>query len=381
MIRFSRFALGIVLACALAAPLLAQEPPERTLPPAAIPMVEAAAMAQYWTLIAQGRFDEAARTVGSVPGRYPRSVAALSVAIEVEIATAGASGALKAYEAWLGGRTTEEPGVLRRVARAFLYEWARQTSDASVRSEALIALARDGDAEAQAVIAAGASDLAQAKLGNTAALDRLSTRLKSAQGLKLREIQALAETASARAVAPLVGVLTDAQPENRAAAAEALGRIGSAEAVEPLRPLLQDPHGVVRISAAGALFRLGDPSGASLLEELAASEHATERRSAAMLMAGHPDEAWKALVRGLASDPDPSIQLEAAQLMAPHDPQFARTIFERLSNDSNLAIREAAGLAIAGAPGATLTDLRRILRNGGGRLNVRAADRVLALTR
>jgi thioredoxin-like negative regulator of GroEL len=382
MIQLNRFAAAVAVAGAVQVSLLAQAPQATTLPPAAIPTVEAAALAQYWTLIAQGRYEDAAKTVGSVLSRYPRNMAVLSLVVETTIARAGATGALDVYESWLGRRTMEEPGVLRRIARAFLYEWGRQTGNAATRTEALVALANDGDADAQAVLAAGVgTDVALATLGNAAAVHRLSTRLKSAEGLKLREIQLLAETGSREAVAPLAGVLTNPRPENRAAAAEALGKLGSAEAVAPLKPLLQDPHGAVRIAAAGALFRLGDPSGATLLEELAASEHAGVRRSAAILMASRPDGAWKALVRGLASDADPSIRLDAARLLAPHDPELARSILDSLATDSNLAIREEAELALADTSGSDFAVLRRVLRTGNGKAKVRAADRVLALSR
>lgn len=379
---FVRSIFAATLVIGFAGPVWAQaQAPEQTLPAATIPAEEAAALAQGWVLLAEGKHDEAARAARSALNRFPRNVSALMLAVEADIARGGAAGALGTYEAWLGARPTEAPGVLRRVARAYLYEWGRQTGDTTARIEALLALAEDGDTDAQAVIAAVAGDAAQAKAGNTQAVDRLSARLKEAQGLKLREIAALADSGSARAIAPLVAVLKDARPENRAAAAEALGEMGDVETVTALKPLLNDPHGAVRIAAAGALFRLGDSSGAPLLEELAASEHASVRRSAAALMASQPDEGWKALVRGLASDSDPSIRLDAAKLLAPHDPEFARAIFERLSTDPNLAIREETALAMAEAPIFGLPELRKLLRTGGARAKVRAADRILILTR
>jgi HEAT repeat protein len=365
------------LACivAFASPVVAQD----TVPPAAMPAAEAAALAEGWTFVAQGRYDDAAKATSGLLARYPRSTAALSLVIEIDIARRGADGALASYEAWLGGRPLDQPGVLRRVARAYLHEWGRQTSDVPARRAALQALVDDGDPEAGAALSAARGP--SGEVGGGRAVDAIVARMNAAPGLKLREVHLLADTGSPRAVAPLVGLLRDPQPENRAAAAEALGTLGGQDALEALRPLLEDPHGVVRIAAAGALFKHGDSSGAPLLQELAASDHVGSRRSAALLMANQPDEAWKALVRGLASDPDPSIQLDAARLLAPHDPDRARAILDRLANDASLAIREGAALALSETPISDFPTLRRLLRAPAGRVKVRAAGRILALTR
>lgn len=353
-----------------------------TLPSAAIPAPEAAALAQGWVLLAERKFDEAARAAQGVSARFPGSVASLALLIEAEIARGGATSALNSYESWLGGRTSEEPAALRRVARAFLYEWSRQTSDAATRKYALLALAEDGDEAARSVIFADSSSSdARARLGDNKAVDQLLARLKATPGSKVNEIQLLGETGSERAAPPLVPLLKDQLPENRAAAAAALGKLEYRQAAEALRDLLQDARALVRIAAAGALFQMGDTSGASILEELAASEHATVRRSAALLMASHPTEAWKSLVRNLASDQDAAIRLDAARLMAPHDPAFSRSIFDALVNDSNPAIREQAAQALAEFPGVGFAELRRLLRTGPGPVKVRAANGILKATR
>jgi hypothetical protein len=67
--------------------------------------------------------------------------------------------------------------------------------------------------------------------------------------------------------------------------------------------------------------------------------------------------------------------------MAPHDPAFSRAIMDRLASDPNLAIREEAAIAQAELPISSLADLRRLLRTAAGRAKVRAADRILSLTR
>jgi thioredoxin-like negative regulator of GroEL len=352
------------------------------LPPAAVSRHEAAALAQGWVLLAEGKFEEASRTAKNLSGRFPRSIAAFALLIESDIAQGGATTALGTYESWLGARTNEEPGALRRVARAFLYEWSRQTGDQSTRDAALLALAEDGDDEARAVIiAGGAGGTVQARMGDPKAVDALVARMTAAAGSKVNEIQMLAEMGSTRAAAPLVKLLNDPLPENRAAAAAALGKLEHREAAPALKPLLNDARAMVRVAAAGALFQMGDTSGAAVLEELAGSEHATVRRSAALLMASHPTDSWKAMVRGLASDEDAAIRLDAARLLAPHDPEFARSLFDQLAADSNPAIREQATLALADSPLAGFPELRRLLRIGAGPVKVRAAASILAATR
>ncbi|NQW04175.1 MAG: HEAT repeat domain-containing protein [Acidobacteria bacterium] len=378
--------MGMIGVVAFSVDVAAQDP-DPTVGEAAIPVAEAAAIAQYWVLMAEGRYDEAALTVGQLLSRYPRNIAVLSLLIEVDIAHGGATAALTSYEAWLGTRTMEEPGVVRRVARAMLYEWSRQATNGGVQSEALQALVQDGEADAVAVASAivQRGDEAGVRMGvrlaDSQSVAVVADRIRTTRGLKLRDIQLLSESHSQDAVSVLIEVLADPQPENRTAAADALGKIGGAQAEGALRPVLSDPHGGVRTSAAAALFRLGNFSGANILNELAASDSPAIRRTAAMFMASQPDEAWKTLVRNLLQEPDPVIRLDAARLIAPHDPELARAVLEQLSADPNLAIREETELVVAEIGGATLADLRALLRLGQPLARVRAARRILEITR
>jgi tetratricopeptide (TPR) repeat protein len=377
--QVNRIVIGLLGAALLSAHAAAQQ---KTLPPAAIPQAEGAVLAEGWASLAAGKHEDAARVGARALTQYPRNVSALALVVEADIARGGALRALQVYESWLGARPHDEPGVLRRIARAYLYEWSRQTSDRRARTAALQALANDGDADAAGVLASLAGEAAApAGKGSDAEVDRIASQIASGGGLKLREIHRLADTANPRAVAPLVATLSDPHPENRAAAAEALGRLGGAQAIAALRPLVSDPHGAVRVAAAGALYKHGDYSGASILQELAVSDFAGVRRVAALLMASNPDESWKSLVRSLATDPDPTVQLDAARMLAPHDPEAARAIFERLMTNENLAIREEAALAFAEVPISDFPTLRRLLRSPQGRAKVSAAGRILTLTR
>jgi HEAT repeat protein len=357
------------------------------MPPSALRADDAAALATGWTLVTDGRHVEAAQLAAQVLARNPRSMPAFSLLIETEIARAGATTALGTYELWLGARTLEEPGILRRIAFAMLYEFARQDRDTLARAESLKALVAEGDPDAIAVVTAPVAGVSQtdermlAGLGNAGAIDRVTAQLKSTPGLKLRDIRVLGDSGSPKAVAALIAVLADPMPQNRAEAAEALGKLGKPDAIAPLTKLLNDEHGQVRLTAAGALFRLGDVTGEPMLRELAASDKTVDRRTAALLLAPRPDDAWLALVRGLASDQDPTVRLEAARLVAPHDPAFAISIFDGLRADPNVAIREETQLALAQSPVSGFAAARQFLRATSGLVKVRAAARLLVLTR
>jgi HEAT repeat protein len=356
-------------------------------PSAAMPTAEASGLASGWVLLAEGRFAEAEGLSSRLLGQFPRNGAMLAVAVEAAIGARGARAALDVYEGWLGGRTAEEVGVLRRIGRATLFEQARQTADQRVRGDALKALAGDGETVASELLLASAitgnvTDIRTlAALGHPQAVERIIGRMRADPGSKLADILVLAESRSATAAGALAEVLRDVRPENRAAAAEALGRMGKPDSIATLEPVLRDEHATVRLAAAGALLKLGDVSGLSMLRQLAASKEIGARRSAALLMSSQPDEAWRALVRGLASSADPAVRLDAARLLAPHEPEFSRALFESLAADANPAIRDEAAAAAAEAVGSTFADLRRTLRIGPARARVAAAARILSLTR
>ena len=181
-----------------------QKPAPPTIPTGAIPVEEAAALAEYWVLIANGRVNDAEARIGQLLARYPRNISILALAIEAEIAKGGATKALDTYEAWLGGRTVEEPGVVRRIARAMLHEWARQANDSSARAEALDALARDGDLNALNVMRSIAQTDTESGLRmavhfrNPQAVAKVVERMKATRGSKIRDIDMLGNSGSSR---------------------------------------------------------------------------------------------------------------------------------------------------------------------------------------
>jgi HEAT repeat protein len=361
-------------------------PPAPPAGPAIMSPAERAALTEGWGLLAQGEYSAAASRAAALLARYPGSAAVLSLAVESRIALGGALAGLSTYEQWLAGRTLEDPYVLRQVGEAYLREMAHQSTDPGVALEALKGLAADGDQDAQSLLLAGAKaggfaeTRALASLGSPAAERSLVTDLGQ-PGDKSRAINALVEGKMQTAVPALEKVLSDPLELNRAAAADALGRLGGPAEVAHLKPLLEDSSALVRQTAAGALYRLNDTSGLPILEQLARSTYPGVRNGAASLMASHPDADWQTLVRSLATESDPTIRVNAARLIAPYDPDLARSVLEQLLKDPNIAIREEAGRQMAENVPTDLPTLRSLLKSPDTLTRVRAASRLLAMTR
>jgi len=368
----------------------AQQQPRRQTsvrPSVAISVAEATELTNGWALLAEGLFERAAAKAAHVLAAYPRSGAALQLALEAQLARNGAPAALDQYERWLGARTIEEPAALRRVASAMLREATTLKNDPAARIEALRALADDGDAQAAGELAQvaskgrGAGARAVVSTGDERAVDTLLVELNTGLGNPTRTIDALGASGSKRAIAPLVQRLKDPRQEVRGAVVDALGKLGDAETAVLVTPLLSDTSLHVRVKAAGALLRLGDYSGLPILQELMASPSPAMRLDAAEALASRPDSAWLGLVTELAGDPDPEIRAAAGRLMAPHDPEMARGVLGSLTSDESPAIRELASRGLAEVLSDDLPTLRRLMRDSHSLARVRAAARVLVLTR
>jgi HEAT repeat protein len=348
---------------------------------------EAAQLAEGWALLAKGDAGGAAGVASQELLRNPNSVAALALAVDAELVRGGAAGALTSYEKWLGSRRVDAAYVLRRIARTTLVEASGKQLNVLARLEALKALAADGDAAAAASLElASASNSfgetrALASLGNEQAVKRLLVQLDAMPGGKTPIIDALGESGSKLAVPALKALLTDQNDLNRAAAADALGRLGATDAIPQIKLLLGEKLVTVRLKAAGALLRLNDSSGQPLLTELSSSEHAAIRVAAAREMASQPDAAWQGLVRTLTGDADPTVRLEAARLIAPYDQPLAKSVLDAVMRDDNIGIREVASSVMVERVASDFATLRTLLHSGDVAVRVKAAARILELTR
>jgi HEAT repeat protein len=349
---------------------------------------EATALTQGWALLAQGLSTDAARRAAQVLGTYPKSSAAMMLAVEAEIARDGGRAGLDQYERWLGGRALDEPSTVRRIAIVLLHEIAADGQKDAARLEALRALADDGDSAAAAELAAASASGSPAELrvlaatGNESAVKALISQLNSGGSNVPTTIEALANSSSELVIAPLTNLLQHPSPEIRAAAVEGLGTLGGQhDVIDRLKSVLSDQSGYVRVKAAAALFRLGDMSGAAMLQELWTADSEKSRLIAAQAMASQPDAAWMDHVRRLTSSAEPEVRIGAARLIAPYDPQLARQIIDSGMADSNPAIHNMAAEFLSEVVATDLGALRQLLRLPDRLARVRAASRVLALVR
>lgn len=370
-----------VLLGSLAVTSAQQPPPAPPVPPLQMD-IEAAGLMQGWALMAQRQYGLAESHANTVLQRFPRSFPAVVLAIDASIASSGGEAGLARYEAWLGQRTVEEPGLLRMVAIGILKTEGR--ADSPTRSEALRLLAGTGVDIGELAASSGAPGPAArvlASAGNEQAVAQVIEELKAGATNDVAAIEALAASGSQRAPTAIAAKLVDARPEVRGAAADALGRLQARSAQDKLRVLLKDEHSFVRVRAAAALMHLNDTSGLPLLRELLASETPASRLIGAEALAAAPDAAWLEAVRELTRTGEPTVRLGAARLLVPHDPSAARQIIDLLSADPNPAVRELATRTLAESSAGDLKTLRRLLTSDDPATRVKAAGGILAATR
>jgi HEAT repeat protein len=347
---------------------------------------EISLVGEGWTALARGDLQRASSLANRALTESPRGAAAVALAVEVEIARAGAMAGLDIYERWLGERRVDEPYVLRRIAQAHLRQAVKDRQASGARLEALKALAADGEAAAVADLTAAAAQGGQAEAGILAtqgdrrAVEALVSQLR-AGGPRRATILALGNSGSPLAIPALTELLADPRDDTRAAAADGLGHLGARDAIPQIKPLLQDQSFPVRMAAAAALYRLEDYSGVTLLDQMMSSENASVRLGAAEAMAARPDATWQAVVRQLTGDPDETVQLGAAGLIAPYDRELSAAVLQRLGQSGNLAIREEASRVLAERVASDFGTLRKLLRAPDALSAARAARRILELTR
>jgi HEAT repeat protein len=368
--------LGLIF-LGIATPVIAQ-PPQAS--------GEQVRLAEGRALLAQGDASRASALATTLLTQFPKSAGVLQFAVDAELARAGSASALAVYDRWSGANGTEVPAALHEIARSALREIARTSIAVGTRVRILRALAADGDADAAAMLSSDvllqdAGPLLAASAGNDKAVTALITQLQSSAIMaeRRRLIVALGNSGSRRAVSPLSAALTDANPDIRAAAAEALGKLGGIEAIAPLKALLEDIF-PVRYQASMALLQLKDISGLNWLRQLESNPEPGLRLAGVQATKSQADGAWLTVVRQLTQDKDPEIRRQAAELLAPHDAATARATLEPLATTGNPVQREFATRSLIQSTD-DLVLLRRYLRTADAETQALAGMRTLEMTR
>jgi len=103
--------------------------------------------------------------------------------------------------------------------------------------------------------------------------------------LRRRVISTLGDLGDARAIEPLVELLSHDDPKSRSLAAYSLAAIGDRAALPALVRALEDSHRPVREWAAVGLGRMGEPQALEPLVEALRDERWSVRRSATIALA------------------------------------------------------------------------------------------------
>ncbi len=384
MIQRNVLAAALLAAATAAAPATAQEAA-----PGAIARAEATAFAEGWAALTRGDIAAASSVATQVLRDYPRNPSSIAFAVEVAIVAQGWRGGLDAYDQWVSGRPVEHFYALRRVARAVLFDALSSSANIRLKLDVADALGRDGDpdvavwvqrlAEQQAA-SAQPDTRTLAAAGDARAVASIAAALQN-DPRPVDSITALGRSRNPSAVAPLIAMLGSPRAEVRAAAATALGDLGATNASPQLRRVLDDPQLLPRMAAAGSLVKLGDSAAMTQIHEWFRSDVADVRLKAAEFTSVNPDATWQTHVRQLLQDPDPMVRIGAARLLGKHDPGAAMWALQSLANDENLAIREEAQRVLPEAIGGDFAELRRYLRAADADTRVRAALRIVELTR
>ena len=363
-------------------------------PPGQAPALTEETLVVYngWAMLAAGDLAKAVSYAQAILNKYPSSIAGASLLVEAEIVRGGGEAGLGAYERWLGSRRLEDGYLLRRAARALLWDAA---SSPEVGVEALQYLTADGDLEARIRLGINmnngnaADTRALARNGDEGAIRRLIDQIEKTPGKKMFQIQTLVESRSQLAIPTLTKLLGDKDPDHVGAAADGLGELGAKNAIPALRQLYQDGKNplFVRFNAAAALYKLNDMSGLPLLQkQMALTEAPYVQLGPLRAMAPRaggppPDPTWLKTVRELSVNKDPAVRAQAAALVAPYDHELARQTLQRLISEGETAILEIAAKAMIESVATDFTTLRGLLRAPSALTRVRAANGILRLTR
>jgi HEAT repeat protein len=209
-------------------------------------------------------------------------------------------------------------------------------------------------------------------------LDRVIEALSDQNSnVRAAAVRALGESASERAVAPLMGVLRDEtstfrpqaaaslarlgpvampsliralkdpKPSVRQLVAQSLGEIGSKEAVQALIELITTDQSGARPEAIEALGKIGDPAAiAPILSVLHSGSVAVRKRAVAALAKFRDPRALDAMTAALA-DQNEEVRQSAASGLGEIGDEHSIAPLERLADkDTSSDVRAAAAQAI-----------------------------------
>ncbi len=338
-------------------------------------------VAQGWSALEAGRYQEAVSTADAILQRRPHDHAAVVLKIRALARSADIEAALAAYDAWSAAHRVHDLHLLGVAAEAMLQQIGESAPEIRQRVAALEALAERGDkSAAEAVARLGQSagiegQVALARLGDAPAAEAVAKKI-AANTHNPDMVRQLGAVKAPAVENQLVQLLGDSDPATRATAADALAQSGTDNAAEPLLKALKDPDATVQQSAAVALAALGRPDGRELVDRLLQSGIPDIVLSVAEALPGDPGR-WQAVVTPLLDTENPVDRLRAARVLGKNAPADANRVLAAALSDENIAVREEAARSLADVPVTeNAPDWRRLLSDQSPWVRLEAAKAI-----
>ncbi len=297
--------------------------------------------------------------------------------------------ALDAYDAYFGAVKLEDSAMLSRIAAA---ELEALQAEPLLQIDALVALAaqpgaRGTRARTQLTEFATANPPSTRAWPAIVALCRLGDRAAAAKAA-----QAYRESTGSGRVTALEAVIAAGGPGAEAILRDALGvrdamvqaTAADGAATLKLKGLVPDLQQTTktgelfaRFVAAVALSQLGATGGETLLEAGAASPAQDARLRVAGARKARGDRSWVEAARSLLASDDVAVRYQAAGLLLEADRPAALKVLQAGTQDPNPVVRTLVADVVAKDPGATVAELRRLLRDGVPRVRLSAAAAIL----
>lgn len=224
------------------------------------------------------------------------------------------------------GRTDEQRApVDQKVIDALV--GALDDTDADVRQQALMTLARLGDARATAPLVKALGD--------------------ASPDVREHAAMALGRSRDPKAIDALLKALSDSSPGVREHAAFALGQVRDLRAVDPLLALVSDQNADVREQAVFALSQLRDKRATpALIKALGDTDEDVREQAAFALGQLRDPEAVPALM-GLLNDPKPDVREKAVFALSQLRDTRAVPALTKAATDADEDVREQAAFALS----------------------------------
>jgi hypothetical protein len=252
---------------------------------------------------------------------------------------------------------TARPGQPGVRARTMLTEFATANPPSTRTWPAIVALARLGDAAARQRAAQAFRESTGS--GRVTALDAViagggpGAEAILRDALKIRDAMLQSTAADGAATLKLKGLIPD------------------------LQQTVKTGELFARFTAAVALAHLGGTGGEALLDAGAKSPALDARLRVAGARKARGDRGWVEAARPLLASEDPAVRFQAAALLLDTDRPAAVKVLQAGTLDPNPAVRMLVADVVTHDQATPVAELRRLLRDGVGRVRLAAAAAIL----